>query len=851
MDDPKTWSTKQVALWLRDAFPVSQQTVQLFLDNDVDGVVLMDHHLNHENLKNDFLVEKFGTRCKILSSVKHLEDRQSASAAVSTTGTEEPSPSLAGAHLNKFATDEESTLHNWRSTSRFSPAFVPEDDNIEIRLLHTPLRLEESDKSDASKDDGEVGAEEYHDDDEAADHSVQAASSESSEEEPLALNRRRIHRNALVSDEDTHMTDEATPQDNTDALMTTHRARRSKPSASSTPEATVLHRFNTRGKKTVDRHYFGPRGAPLERFLHDVPTGPPSDSEISEWTVYMGHASDSHRRRQSSLIPPHLMRPGHRDVIQRNIRRILRRPPVHRHPSNPEMLVYAPIRHRGSNVSVKLFKAASTETDRVQSSTWDEVFTKPSTTGSMRSDFTIQGDGSSTIIQLGQKSKEASARPEKRDNAVMSKGINKLRGASNNWLEPGEEDIVLPLYGDSDTDDYSSDEELLREIEQEDREKLDKLRRSERKKAVSSSHRQLGPAEVEAILQAYIELRKERWTRQQQPKLALRAYQIYNKKAEMQANVEKELAYLEKERLPSFQQAIRTGSHMSKAAVERACKALDYTIDLICELQWKCRLFEGSQPEAPARATPRRPRRPRRMSADDQEESRAVEEDSGAGSSTANARVDAQETMDEDLTMLSDGDDEDDDVDAEDDEDDESGMDSFIEHDTDEEEKSRGKAPVAAEKTKKRKRRGRKGKKKAKIPFNDLSEAEKNERHEEWNIRQEKRRQKQLATAGAAPSLDHPEDGTQMVADTTTATAAQNSVGDHTQANGTTSEPKSPKTDLAPSNEDVDMADEPQMDEWFPELEEIDDLAFDDGDPTRSRTIVAAPKDPSVPKDPS
>ncbi|KAG0243849.1 hypothetical protein BGW41_001038, partial [Actinomortierella wolfii] len=680
------------------------------------GEVLMDHHLNHDNLKNDFKVQRFGARCKILSSIKLLERQCSVSSTSPTTGLGVSISPLEGdgANIGRFQTEAGSTAQG--TVSQHSVHFKPEDEDIEIRLLETPLTLlRNSDSIDESGVD--------------SDESMRSSMSydSSSDDIPLSTLRKRNARGLSVSTKSsTHKSkrrasvaaphrqgfptriDSAPKSTSPPAHVTTddvidmplaspisdsRPADLPSPTITPTTATTISpsREPGARRKSSVrmqTEQYLGPRGVPLEEFILDVHSGPPSDDEIKEWTVYMGRSFISGQKQHTQLLQPHLMRPGYRDIVQRNIRRILRQTPVYDAPGGTGEFVYAPIRRQAKNVPVKLFKATPTGEHVVERSTWDEVFARTQdkmASGSIRSDVTLKQDGSTIEIQFGEAPK-STARSKNQDSWSNSPTTDKH---ALGWLRPDEEDVILPLYGESDTDDYTTDEELLREIAQEEKEKLDKLNASSQradKPRSSTMSKRLATTEIAAILEDYIKTRKERWATKRRPELEHRAYRIYSKKDQLQEDVRKELEYLQATRLADCRQAITHSEYLSKREVERACGALDNTIDLICELQWKTDLFKGPEPAKPAKTTEaaRRPKEPK-QTVDGEAENIQISDEASVTKTKETTEATDRDVAEEDITMASEGDDEESSF-ADEDEDD---LEGFIVDDTDEEEMMR------------------------------------------------------------------------------------------------------------------------------------------------------------------
>ncbi|KAF9897731.1 hypothetical protein BX616_005076, partial [Lobosporangium transversale] len=69
--NPLYWSTREVCQWLRETFQFSEEVLERFQENDVDGSVLIED-LDHEALKTEFGINSFGQRAKILKTIWRL-----------------------------------------------------------------------------------------------------------------------------------------------------------------------------------------------------------------------------------------------------------------------------------------------------------------------------------------------------------------------------------------------------------------------------------------------------------------------------------------------------------------------------------------------------------------------------------------------------------------------------------------------------------------------------------------------------------------------------------------------------------------------------------------------------------
>jgi len=182
--------------------------------------------------------------------------------------------------------------------------------------------------------------------------------------------------------------------------------------------------------------------------------------------------------------------------------------------------------------------------------------------------------------------------------AALTKGPNHTP-SSVNWATGKDDDIVYPLYGDSDASEYTTDEELYREVAKEEKELKEKL--SGRIKVPASSVR-LSTDVVEEIARIYISDRKEAWARLERPKLGQAARKLFRTLGNMKdrqlyiERLKSTIEALSQRRLASLLEAMEETSYRTAAEVRKACKALDETVDSMCHEQWKHDILCGAEP---------------------------------------------------------------------------------------------------------------------------------------------------------------------------------------------------------------------------------------------------------------
>ncbi|KAF9542407.1 hypothetical protein EC957_001983 [Mortierella hygrophila] len=295
------------------------------------------------------------------------------------------------------------------------------------------------------------------------------------------------------------------------------------------------------------------------------------------WTVVRPRAT---RKKELST---------YQKAVQINMRRILRIPPIFEAPGH---VVYAPMRkptHKDVPVRV-ISTALSRKNTTVRSSTWDAIFkdVHKDVYKDVHKNTTPQrlminiGDHDLTSINF----------------AALTKGPSHTP-PSVNWATDKDDDIVYPLYGDSDASEYTTDEELYKEVAKEEKELQEKLSGCVK---VPASNVKLSTDVIKEIARIYISDRKEAWTRLERPKLGRAARKLgktLGNKEDRQLYIERLKATIEalsQRRLASLLEAMEKTSYRTATEVRKACKALDETVDSMCHEQWKHDILCGTEP---------------------------------------------------------------------------------------------------------------------------------------------------------------------------------------------------------------------------------------------------------------
>jgi hypothetical protein len=199
-----------------------------------------------------------------------------------------------------------------------------------------------------------------------------------------------------------------------------------------------------------------------------------------------------------------------------------------------------------------------------------------------------------------------------------------------------EYDSILPLYGESDASAYTTDEELYRQVEKEENERLNKSYvRPAKAQAV------IGDDLKRNIITEYMHEHRNNWTKLHVLRLDKSRSQTYRGLMKDSDSVnpvdslKEHIKQLEGKRLGSLVNALIEISFKSKDEVRKACKSLDETFAQLWELHWRLDLVQGPVPPpdvntkdslgpevtqtTPMASRPRRERVEQELSSDDED----------------------------------------------------------------------------------------------------------------------------------------------------------------------------------------------------------------------------------------
>lgn len=304
--------------------------------------------------------------------------------------------------------------------------------------------------------------------------------------------------------------------------------------------------------------YLPQMGLTLARiFYNQDGTRLDSESDSEDWTI-----RPTFTQRRS-------MQPGYKRLVQQNLKRIFRDPPIF---DLPEHTVYAPLKRKDKNVPVTVV-AKSKVSPKITTSTWDQIFQE---LASSTVRVELQADDMTSF-----------------DFKAATKGLTKK---SEQPAVQKEDDFLYPVYGESDASAYTTDEELYKQVAKEEHESM---KRKSKTMNSRPKRRPLPGADVDQLVSQYIVDRTDRWSRTELPKLVSKRQKIYDaangKEFELDL-LRREIDQLTDKRLQDATGAMMRTTYHSAAEVLRACKALDATVDLICLDRWKVGVLAGPDP---------------------------------------------------------------------------------------------------------------------------------------------------------------------------------------------------------------------------------------------------------------
>ncbi|KAG0031263.1 hypothetical protein BGZ81_001552 [Podila clonocystis] len=618
-DDPHTWDAEATAKWLGATFHLPQETLQLFIEQEVDGEVLLNH-LNDEALKTEFGFKIYGVRCRMLKQIRMLKAGSPAisgrMAGLNIVGSPLTlgSPLLHGAErfdVDYAALDEQEPLVMLRSPLRISrsrhaklnpirehhlkDAVADSDDEDDISLMDSERSSDnDMDLSDDSVDIREsIPLSMRLQSERALQMAHSLSSGNLSATLPSTAMKKRISP-VLVSAAISSViapplistsTPPTNPSDQSSTLPT-HRAsnttvhtksptdnipsNRTSPSPASRRRtiAPTLIQDHTDHTAPSPNHpsprkdrkgtYLPQMGLTLANIFYNKDgTRLESESDGDDWTI------------RPTPVQRRSMQSGYKRLIQQNLRRIFREPPIF---DLPEHTVYAPLKRKDRNVPVTVV-SKSKVSPTTTTSTWDQMF---------------QELASSTIRVELQTDDMTSF-----DFKAATKGLAKNREQS---AAQNGENFLYPVYGESDASAYTTDEELHKQVA---REELESMKQKAKALKHRPKKRPLPIVDVEQLVTQYVMDRGDRWSRIEKPKLISKRQKIYDapngRKFELDL-LQKEIDQLKDKRLREATGVMMMTTYHTAAEVLRACKALDRTIDLISMDQWKVEILNGPDP---------------------------------------------------------------------------------------------------------------------------------------------------------------------------------------------------------------------------------------------------------------
>ncbi|KAF9191257.1 hypothetical protein BGZ51_007577 [Haplosporangium sp. Z 767] len=697
-ENPRTWDPVSVSKWLRNSFDLPDSTIDLFIDNEVDGQVLLEE-FDHGVLKDEFGISSFGKRCKILQQIRTLQEKAySLSTEVSQApptriNSSEESPALPGIiDVGGVSLTDLIITSDRKQTDRRHESNRHEEDEVEpIPLLEKPLQiwrydslhtekkqngawrekqaaddisLGDSDEEDWDDDHDEQnsdldgdGYQEERDNDGVGNTALTIQLSKTKDSQsagvyPTLISSGNGNSNELLPTPKriaptlmSAMLPARTSELAPDILFTSSTQPSNAHGSQGTP-TTLLHKglatmdMNMDSDTTPDLISQPATSTPSTSSANSgastvkriAPTllspVPPLDSSnpltklsakgsvkrkdnLSPSTSYRsgaqkqpylshvgmalrdiffnkdGSALESDSDDEWSMVSTRSrrksMHKGYRTIVQRNLRRILRQPPIFEIQGH---VVYAPIRRKTKDVPVRVLSpSGSAKESMVSTSSWDSLFKDDKQTKSMLRTEIELNDPDLTSI----------------DFRALTGGVTRAQPAASTV----EDDPIYPLYGDSDASAYTTDEELYKEVGKEERERLKQKPMGNRTR---TSNAMLSKETVQEIAEQYMIDRVSEWVRGPQQKAEKNRHRTFQQLTNQeQQNVDRltnEIKTLSEKRMKSIMDAIVDTPYRTSGEVRKACKAMDETVDLLQLSRWKLDLINGPPPSPPSEMEP-------------------------------------------------------------------------------------------------------------------------------------------------------------------------------------------------------------------------------------------------------
>ncbi|KAF9572501.1 hypothetical protein EC968_009725 [Mortierella alpina] len=583
-DNPLDWDSVAVKRWLEEKFDFSEETLNLFIENDIDGQVLLEE-LDHEALKSEIRISSFGKRCKVLQEIRSLRDlavraQQDQEQGQPTTTTVAPPAAAKARSVDHH--DLTAQTSNSSETITRGCGTITEHQLDSIKLLDVPLRawcgmppdvVMTATAREPFKDIYGQRGDNFHN---AWQDDTPQAVRESKQElmgrAATMSSAAQGHNNSVSGQRRVISTLSAPmplahgfgsnehPPSGTIATTSTPASTSTSPvPSSSTKVLATGSKSLQRGKRTPKKiPYLADVGVSLRSiFFNKDGDAFESDSE-DDWTMI---ASRSNAKISNA---------GFRSIVQRNLRRVLRDPPIF---DVPGYTVYAPLRRKEHDVPVKLLSVESPDKGaKVQLSTWDAIFKDNKGKRTHGRLEVALDDQDLTHINFG----------------AITGGV----AATQSPALPQPDDFVYPAYGDSDASAYTTDEDLFKEIGREEKQRQKKVKTS----VGRPSKARLTSETIRELAEKYIGERQALWLTEQAPGVQAR-FDIYRQLAQDKegntSSLQAMILQLSQQRLKSMVDAIVETSYSTTDEAWRKFMALDRTVDLLSFLEWKLDLLSG------------------------------------------------------------------------------------------------------------------------------------------------------------------------------------------------------------------------------------------------------------------
>ncbi|CAG8472458.1 2173_t:CDS:10 [Paraglomus occultum] len=173
---------------------------------------------------------------------------------------------------------------------------------------------------------------------------------------------------------------------------------------------------------------------------------------------------------------------------------------------------------------------------------------------------------------------------------------NKSRKLSygGTYDEMGDDDILLPLYGDSEDENKMMDSDLEKEVEKEEQTETERA-----KKRYLDCQKSIDKY-IENV-QKKLKVKHEALKREKPEKYEQKRWNLWRKWRNRQEELKTEMEHLNQKRIPELIDELHKNFARTSKDFLRQCGILDVSLKRIFEIEWTLNVLSGGQPHKPSK----------------------------------------------------------------------------------------------------------------------------------------------------------------------------------------------------------------------------------------------------------